>query len=487
MPAASGTPRSASAAARDGSRSIRRSTARPWPAAGPRASCLAPQHLAELVGQVLHFIVTKAGVRHRDRLGPLVRAARHEEPALAVGALIDPQVTKGPLAQEDQRQQPPVARTPRIRTVHAADHVQQRLIVDEGLALLAGLRSGGPPERQQPVGPAPLIPRLHAHVHAREGRRVGEILLHHSRDEWCARGDRFACDCTQTAETTELEVTAGHEDYPSRAAMFDALLHTLRSTNPWVLAVELSLVWIASYMVLRFLDRTRGAGSFRGTLIVVVALVLLVRPLASLGDELARLRLIVDALLAALLISMLVVFGPELRQGLVRLGESLLPSRTRVRTDAESIASAVRTLSRAHIGAIIVIERSDSLGDLVRSGVQLDARLEPRLIESLFWPNSPLHDLAVVVHGNRIVAASVELPLAGGEVDATAHGARHRAAVGVTLDTDAVVVVVSEETGLIRLAERGRLGDPIDRERVGEALTRRLGGASRAQRRKEAA
>jgi len=269
--------------------------------------------------------------------------------------------------------------------------------------------------------------------------------------------------------------------------MFDALLHTLRSTNPWVLAVELSLVWIASYMVLRFLDRTRGAGSFRGTLIVVVALVLLVRPLASLGDELARLRLIVDALLAALLISMLVVFGPELRQGLVRLGESLLPSRTRVRTDAESIASAVRTLSRAHIGAIIVIERGDSLGDLTRSGVQLDARLEPRLLESLFWPNSPLHDLAVVVHGNRIVAASVELPLAGGEVDATAHGARHRAAVGVTLDTDALVVVVSEETGLIRLAERGSLGDPIDRERVGEALTRRLGGASRTQRRKEAA
>ena len=119
--------------------------------------------------------------------------------------------------------------------------------------------------------------------------------------------------------------------------------------------------------------------------------------------------------------------------------------------------------------------------------MQIDARLEPRLIESLFWPNSPLHDLAVVVHGNRIVAASVELPLAGGEVDATAHGARHRAAVGVTLDTDALVVVVSEETGLIRLAERGSLGDPIDRERVGEALTRRLGGASRAQRRKEAA
>lgn len=269
--------------------------------------------------------------------------------------------------------------------------------------------------------------------------------------------------------------------------MFDALLHTLRSTNPWVLAVELSLVWIASYMMLRFLDRTRGAGSFRGTLIVVVALVLLVRPLASLGDELARLRLIVDALLAALLISMLVIFGPELRQGLVRLGESLLPSRTRVRTDAESISSAVRTLSRAHIGAIIVIERGDSLDDLVRSGVQLDARLEPRLIESLFWPNSPLHDLAVVVHGNRIVAASVELPLAGGEVDATAHGARHRAAVGVTLDTDALVVVVSEETGLIRLAERGSLGDPIDRERVAEALARRIGSAPRTLRRMEAA
>lgn len=256
--------------------------------------------------------------------------------------------------------------------------------------------------------------------------------------------------------------------------MFDALFHTFRSTNPWVLAVELSLVWIAAYMVLRFLDRTRGAGSFRGTLVVVVALVLLVRPLAALGDEFARLRLIVDALLGALLISMLVVFGPELRQGLVRVGESFLPARRRARTDAESIASAVRTLSKAHIGAIIVIERGDSLEDLSREGVQLDARLEPRLLEALFWPNSPLHDLAVIVHGNRIVAASVELPLAGGEVDTTAHGARHRAAVGVTLDTDALVVVVSEESGLVRIAERGRLGDPLDRDDLADALAKQL-------------
>lgn len=440
-----------------------------------------------MVGQVLHFIITKAGIGDGDRLRALIGPARHEEPALAIRTLVDPQVPQGPLSQENQREQPPVARPPRVGIVHAADHVQQRVIIDEGLALLARLRCGGPPERQQPIRPSSGVPRLHAHVQAGKRRRIGKILLHHRGHERRTRGDHLAGERTDTTEPTELEITPGHEGYPSRAAMFDALLHTLRSTNPWVLAVELSLVWIASYMVLRFLDRTRGAGSFRGTLIVVVALVLLVRPLASLGDELARLRLIVDALLAALLISMLVVFGPELRQGLVRLGESLLPSRTRVRTDAESIASAVRTLSRAHIGAIIVIERGDSLGDLTRSGVQLDARLEPRLLESLFWPNSPLHDLAVVVHGNRIVAASVELPLAGGEVDATAHGARHRAAVGVTLDTDALVVVVSEETGLIRLAERGSLGDPIDRERVGEALARRLVGASRAQRRKETA
>ncbi len=256
--------------------------------------------------------------------------------------------------------------------------------------------------------------------------------------------------------------------------MFDAFLHTFRTTNPWVLAVELSLVWAASFLLLRLLDRTRGAGSFRGTLIVVVGLVLLVRPLASLGDEFARLRLIVDALLGGLLISMLVVFGPELRQGLVRVGESVLPSRARRQTDAESIASAVRTLSKAHIGALIVIERGDGLDDLSRSGVPIDARLEPRLLEALFWPNSPLHDLAVIVHGDRIVAASVELPLAGGEVDSSAHGARHRAAVGVTLDTDALVVVVSEESGAIRLAERGMLGDPIERDRIADALATRL-------------
>jgi len=270
--------------------------------------------------------------------------------------------------------------------------------------------------------------------------------------------------------------------------VFDRFFQLFRGSDPLSVAVELSVIFVGVLFVLRFLQGTRGAGVFKGAIILVAVLLLGIRFAGLFSESFARLRFLSEGLLGAIAVFLLVVFQPELRQAMVRLGQAIAPSERRnLDPLVEAIDEAVEFLSRNQFGALVVIERGTSLAGLAAQGVQLDARLTAPVLESIFWPSSPLHDLAVVIRGERIAAASVQLPLTDETFAVTAHGARHRAAVGVTLDTDALVVVVSEETGLIRLAERGSLGDPIDRERVGEALTRRLGGASRAQRRKEAA
>ena len=139
-----------------------------------------------------------------------------------------------------------------------------------------------------------------------------------------------------------------------------------------------------------------------------------------------------------------------------------------------AIEEAVDFLSRNQFGALIVVERSVPLGDAVRTGVAIDGAVSARLLESIFWPNSPLHDLAVVISGERVVAANVQLPLADADAVPPRLGSRHLAAVGVTEETDAVVVVVSEQTGAVRIATRGRLGEPVPIESFGRELRRAL-------------
>lgn len=240
-------------------------------------------------------------------------------------------------------------------------------------------------------------------------------------------------------------------------------------------AIELAVIWIAVWLVLRFLERTRGAGAMKGLVVVIAVLLLGLRSLGA-SESFARLRYVSEAMLQLVAILAIVVFQPEIRQGMVRLGQALSrrSRRAGIEMAADAVEDAVRTLSRGRIGAIIVIERSVSLEGMAENGIAVDARLDARLLESIFWPNSPLHDLAVVIRGSRIAAASVELPLAETGSLSSAMGSRHRAAVGATTDNDALVVVVSEETGQVRLAEAGRLGDPVPLESLHEELVRRL-------------
>jgi diadenylate cyclase len=144
---------------------------------------------------------------------------------------------------------------------------------------------------------------------------------------------------------------------------------------------------------------------------------------------------------------------------------------------ADAVSEAVEMLSKNQFGALIAIERSIGLAGLYEGGARLDAEVSGRLLGSIFWPNSPLHDLGVVIRGDRILTANVQFPLAEEGSVSRLHGSRHRAAVGITLESDCVAVVVSEETGAIALVEQGILQKNVPREQFRELLLRRLEGS----------
>ena len=234
----------------------------------------------------------------------------------------------------------------------------------------------------------------------------------------------------------------------------DNIFNLFRGYPTWEVLVELVVIWICVWLIVRFLQGTRGAGVVKGFAVMIVVLTLLIRLLGETSESFGRIKFISNQMLGLLAIFLIVVFQPELRQAMIRLGQTRFFSRRnpQVVKLADSVTEAVEFLAKNQFGALIVIERSVRLGGLIEGGVQIDGLVTPRLLQTIFWPNSPLHDLAVVIRENRIVASNVQLPLAETGAVAMRLGSRHRAAVGVTIESDAIVVVVSEETGKTRLA-----------------------------------
>jgi diadenylate cyclase len=228
----------------------------------------------------------------------------------------------------------------------------------------------------------------------------------------------------------------------------------------WYSAVEILIFWIGIYGILRFLKGTRGLGVLKGTVGFLLMLYVVSEVLDRYFNvQLARLDFIVGEVVTVALIAFVIIFQPELRRGLIRLGEkpfSWLSSREATRS-VSPIAEAAGRMSRRRIGALVVIERTVGISGIVESGVPLSAEVTSPLLESIFYPNAPLHDGAVVVRGDRVVAACCFLPLSDNPNLGPEVGTRHRAAVGVSEDTDAVVVVVSEQTGRISVAYHGVL------------------------------
>jgi diadenylate cyclase len=177
------------------------------------------------------------------------------------------------------------------------------------------------------------------------------------------------------------------------------------------------------------------------------------------------------------LLALVVVFQPELRRGLERIGRVgslgwlFVPgARRSVQRVAATVAQGAVELGAQKIGALIVLERETGLSDTAETGVILDAELSLELLETVFTPHSPLHDGAVIVRQERVIAAGVVLPLSDTGAYRERFGTRHRAALGITEQTDAVAVVVSEETGGVSLVERGRIVRNLDQQRLAGAL-----------------
>ncbi len=257
--------------------------------------------------------------------------------------------------------------------------------------------------------------------------------------------------------------------------MLEGLLQLVRS-DPWLVAAEILVIWLVVWLAYRFLRGTRGGGAFKGFAVLLLVATLLINVIGQGSELFERLDFLYQRFLGLAAIMLIVVFQPELRQAMIRLGHAWSFGRGRgeLRSTAATIGEACEYLSRAKFGAIIAIERQTKLGGLAEGGVLLDALITPRLLQSIFYPNAPLHDLGVVIRGDRIAAASVQFPLAEEGVLPADYGARHRAAVGLSTECDALVVVVSEETGTISIAESGGIEGPFDRETLVTELVRRL-------------
>jgi diadenylate cyclase len=191
--------------------------------------------------------------------------------------------------------------------------------------------------------------------------------------------------------------------------------------------------------------------------------------------NLTMLQFLLRNSIPALIFAIPVLFQPEIRRALEQLGRagSLFPRTTVVSPNtrlAEIIARAAQQLAERRFGALLVLERATPLGEYASKGVAMDAVLSSELLLNIFWPNTPLHDGAVIVHGDRIVAAGVVLPLATSPT--VEHvGTRHRAAIGITEISDAIAVVVSEETGTISLANAGRMVRNLGEARLQKVLS----------------
>ncbi|HBZ96350.1 MAG: TIGR00159 family protein [Phycisphaerae bacterium] len=249
------------------------------------------------------------------------------------------------------------------------------------------------------------------------------------------------------------------------------MLSSLFQDAFWEILIELAVIWIGVYLVFRFLQGTRGAGVIRG--LGVLGVVLMVLWLVMVNTEsFGRLQLILNYFVGLLAVLLIVIFQPELRQAAIRIGQTKFirwGGVEQVKT-IDAISDAADFLSRNQFGAIIAIERNVQLGGLVEGGQQIDATISSRLLESIFWPSSPLHDLGVVVRGNRIVAAGVQFPLAEEGSLAAKFGSRHRAALGMARESDCVVIVVSEETGMVSIGVDGRLETGLKADEVRDAL-----------------
>ncbi len=248
--------------------------------------------------------------------------------------------------------------------------------------------------------------------------------------------------------------------------------HTLQTMDPTITAlIEIFIIYGGLLVIYSFVRGSTGDSALKGIAIVLGVMFVIFYLAASLF-KLYRIELLLEKLIDYLLFGLLIIFQPELRRGVIRLGQNRFFS-TLVKNKEDVISlltQATFRLARLRIGTLLVIERGVRLGNYADRGTLLDAKLTPELLQSIFHPGNALHDGAVIIRGFRVLSAGTLLPLTE-NVSISKHlGTRHRAAIGISEESDAISIVVSEESGRVSLASRGQLFEDLDRETLEQSL-----------------
>lgn len=254
---------------------------------------------------------------------------------------------------------------------------------------------------------------------------------------------------------------------------FSTWVLSLGASLSWRNALDIALVALLVYYVIALVRQTRANSVLKGLALVLI--------MAWLSDvmQLSAFNWILRQVINTGVIMLVVLFQPELRRGLEKIGRSklsgagLLESSHKIATaehDADEIVHCMTNLSRRRVGALVVIQNKTGLNDIIATGTMLDAEISSALLENIFEPNTPLHDGAVIMRGGRIVAAACYLPLSENYSISRELGTRHRAAIGISETTDATVLVVSEETGVISVAREGKLTRYFDAKALKKLL-----------------
>ena len=260
------------------------------------------------------------------------------------------------------------------------------------------------------------------------------------------------------------------------AELFSDLLLIFQRLD-WLAAIDILLVTLIFFSVLYLVRDTQAMILLRGILLILV-LVALVTSLVNLP----AFSWLVRTALPILVFAIPVIFAPEMRRALERIGRAgtFLRSSNRAanqemhRTIQAVVSAAARLSARQH-GALIILQRLDGLEEYVRSGVLVQASVTPELLIQIFYPNTPLHDGAAILAGDKVLAAACVMPLSSSGILTSSPerqmGLRHRAALGISEVSDAIAVVVSEESGAISIAHSGRMIRRLDTDRLGSILT----------------
>lgn len=254
-----------------------------------------------------------------------------------------------------------------------------------------------------------------------------------------------------------------------------AVLSNLFVHPDWRNLVDIAILSILIYNVIKLAMHTRANSLFKGMALILI--------LAWVSDvlQISALNWLLQQIISMGVIVIVIVFQPELRRALDQIGRSkwtrqMFSSSKRQRSDqmeqhVAEIVRALNNMSRKKIGALIVFERSTGLGEVIESGTVVDAEISDPLIENIFEPNTPLHDGAMIIRDERIVAAACILQLSDDYSISRELGTRHRAAIGITESTDAISLIVSEETGIISMARDGKLTRYLDTKSLTILLT----------------